>query len=80
MGALRALVETTTITQVGFKLSEVADMEEGGSKAPIHSGTVPEIVDSMMPQKPELPVGGRFQYFYDRWTKITSDKSILDIV
>ena len=55
-------------------------MEEGGSKAPIPTGTVTEIVDSMMPQKPELPVGGCFQYFYDRWTKITSDKSILDIV
>ena len=34
----------------------------------------------MSPHSPEIPVGGRLRFFVNRWRRITSDSSILDIV
>ena len=34
----------------------------------------------MAPVLPDLPVGGRLVHFYDKWTTITSDPAVLDIV
>ena len=42
--------------------------------------TDPEIIQAMEPERPELPVGGRLQFFKHRWSKLTSDPAILDIV
>ena len=42
--------------------------------------TDPEIIQAMEPERPELPVGGRLQFFKHRWFKLTSDPAILDIV
>ena len=34
----------------------------------------------MTPHLPHIPVGGRLKHFFEQWKKLTSDKSILQMV
>ena len=38
------------------------------------------LLDAMMPEMPDIPVGGHLKHFVHRWKNITSDSSVLDIV